>query len=80
MGNKQRRKRWLKLLEGVPFLMQSNLNDDIDYNPEKHPRRYAELVLSEVAYGRECLDEPDPIWSKERLDEIEKVCNQVINE
>ena len=78
MSKKGREKRWLKLLEGVPFLMQSNLNDDIDYNPEKHPRRYAELVLTEVEAMREEEDDPDPVYTKDRLDQIEKICNEVI--
>ena len=65
-------------MNAVPFMMQANLNDDINYNPEKRPRKYARLVLSEIEYERTCLEHPDPTYTKEELDEAEEACNKVL--
>lgn len=65
------------VLMALPSLMESNINDDIDYIPEDNPKAYCEEIIYEIEYAR--TPGGAGVFSKEELDHLEFTIKQYIN-
>jgi len=67
-----------EFFETLPFLMASNIDENLDYIPEDHVVIYIiHEVLPEIEYEKS-PDNPYLTYSKQELDDLEKISRKIL--
>ena len=72
--NIQAQELYDKLIEDLPSLMESNINDDLEFEILDDLPQYIEFVEHEINYERE---QNYDTYSKEELDKLQKTIDKI---